>query len=73
MSEPTILHWERAIHKKHKSEDGVDVGNIISESGYYFTIMQGASREYNLQKFHIEGFDGSETYLDQMQILETIK
>ncbi len=64
MSEPVILHWERAIHKNVRSKDGADVGNIISESGDYFTIMQGASREYNVPKSCIEGFDGSEVYLN---------
>jgi hypothetical protein len=32
---------------------------VISESGDAFTIMQGASREYNIPKYAVEGFDGS--------------
>jgi hypothetical protein len=63
MSEPVILHWERVIHKNVRSKDRVDVGNIISESGDAFTIMQGTNREYNVPKSYVEGFDGSEVYL----------
>jgi hypothetical protein len=32
---------------------------VISESGDAFTVMQGASREYNIRKSAVEGFDGS--------------
>ncbi len=64
MSDPVIMHWERVMHKNVRSSDRIDVGNIISESGDKFTIMQGASREYNLPKSCVEGFDGSEVYLN---------
>ena len=64
MSEPAILHWERVIHKNVRSSDRVDVGNIISESGDKFTIMQGSSQEYNVPKSCVDGFDGSEVYLN---------
>jgi hypothetical protein len=63
MSEPAILHWERVIHKNVRSSDGIDIGNIISEAGDTFTVMQGASREYNIPKSVVEGFNGSEVYL----------
>ena len=63
MSEPAILHWERVIHKNVRSSDGADIGNIISEAGDTFTIMQGASREYNVPKSAVDGFDGSEVLL----------
>ena len=63
MSEPVIQHWERVIHKNVRSKDRVDIGNVISESGETFTVMQGASREYNIPKTTVEGFDGSELYL----------
>lgn len=64
MSEPVIYHWERVMHKNVRSRDGIDVGNIISEAGNNFTIMQGASREYNVPKSCVEGFDGSEVSLN---------
>ena len=63
MSEPVIQHWERVIHKNVRSKDRVDIGNIISESGETFTVMQGASREYNIPKSAVEAFDGSELYI----------
>jgi len=55
MSEPVILHWERVIHKNVRSKDRTDIGNVISESGETFTVMQGASREYNIPKSAVEG------------------
>jgi hypothetical protein len=63
MSEPVIQRWERVMHKNVRSKDRIDIGNVISESGETFTVMQGASREYNIPKSAVEGFDGSELYL----------
>jgi hypothetical protein len=63
MSEPVIQRWERVMHKNVRSKDQIDIGNVISESGETFTVMQGASREYNIPKTAVEGFDGSELYL----------
>jgi hypothetical protein len=63
MSEPVIQRWDRVIHKNVRSKDRIDIGNIISESGETFTVMQGAKREYNIPKSAVEAFDGSEVYL----------
>ena len=63
MAESVIQHWERVIHKNVRSKDRVDIGNVISESGDTFTVMQGASREYNIPKSAVEAFDGSELYI----------
>jgi hypothetical protein len=63
MPEPVIRRWERVIHKNVRSNDRIDIGNVISEAGDTFTVMQGASREYNIPKSVVEGFDGSELYL----------
>ncbi|HEX2014366.1 MAG TPA: hypothetical protein VLA68_03980 [Nitrososphaera sp.] len=63
MSEPAILHWERVIHKNVRSKDGYDIGNIISEAGDTFMVMQGASREYKMPKSAVDGFNGSEVLL----------
>ena len=60
MSKPVILHWECVIHKKVRSREGMDIGNIISEAGDAFIVMQGASREYKVAKSAVEGFKGSE-------------
>lgn len=56
---PVIQRWERVIHKNVRSKDRVDIGNVISESGETFTVMQGSSREYNIPKSAVEAFDGS--------------
>jgi hypothetical protein len=63
VSDPVIQRWERVMHKNVRSNDRIDIGNVISESGDTFTVMQGASREYNIPKSAVEGFDGSELYL----------
>lgn len=63
MSEPVIQRWVRVIHKNVRSKDRVDIGNVISESGDTFIVMQGASREYNIPKSAVEAFDGSELYI----------
>ena len=63
MSEQVIQRWERVIHKNVRSKDRVDIGNVISESGETFTVMQGVKTEYNIPKSAVEAFDGSELYL----------
>jgi hypothetical protein len=63
MSEPVIYRWDRVIHKNVRSKERIDIGNVISESGETFTVMQGAKGEYNIPKSAVEGFDGSELYL----------
>jgi RNase P/RNase MRP subunit p29 len=60
MSEPVILHWERVIQRNVRSREGMDIGNIISEAGDTFIVMQDASREYEVPKSDVEGFKGSE-------------
>jgi hypothetical protein len=60
MSEPVILHRERVIHKKVRSREGMDIGNIISEARDTFIVMQDAGREYKVPKSAVEGFNRSE-------------
>jgi hypothetical protein len=60
MSEPVILHSERVIHKKVRSREGMDIGNIISEAGDAFIVMRGASRGYEVAKSAVEGSKESE-------------
>lgn len=59
MSEAVIQHWERVILKNLRSKDRTDIGNVISESGKTFTIMQAANKEYNIPNSGVEGYDGS--------------
>jgi hypothetical protein len=58
------MNWAKVMHKNVRSSDGPDVGNIISESGDTFTVMQGEGREYNLPKSCVDGFNGSEVFLN---------
>lgn len=55
--------YNAGIHKNVRSKDQVDIGNVISESGDTFTVMQGVKKEYNISKSAVEAFDGSELYL----------
>jgi hypothetical protein len=59
-----VLDWDRIIHKNVRSKDMEDVGNVFSIAGDIITIMGGKVREYNIPKSHIEGFNGSEVFLD---------
>jgi hypothetical protein len=51
------------IHRNVRSKDWIDLGNVIPESGDTFTVMQGASSEYNIPKCVMQAFDGSELLL----------
>ena len=62
--EPVILNWDRIVHKNVRSKDMDDVGNVIAIAGDTITIFQGKNREYRVPKSHVEGFNGSEVFLD---------
>jgi hypothetical protein len=62
--DPVILNWDRIIHKNVRSKDMQDVGTIIAILGDSITILQGTKREYQVPKSHVEGFNGSEVFLD---------
>ena len=62
--EPVILNWDRIVHKNVRSKDMQDVGNVIAILGDEITILQGTKREYQVPKSHVEGFNGSEVFLD---------
>jgi hypothetical protein len=62
--DPVILNWDRIIHKNIRSKDMQDVGTIIAILGDMITILQGTKREYQVPKSRVEGFNGSEVFLD---------
>jgi hypothetical protein len=62
--DPVILNWDRIVHKNVRSKDMEDVGNVIAIGGDTITIFQGTRREYQVPKSHVEGFNGSEVFLD---------
>ena len=62
--EPVILNWDRIVHKNVRSKDMQDVGTVIAILGDVITILHGTNREYQIPKSHVEGFNGSEVFLD---------
>ncbi len=48
-----------------------DVGTIIAILGDAITILQGTKREYQVPKSHVEGFNGSEVFLDHIWHVNT--
>lgn len=64
MSEPAILNWDRIIHKNVRSKDFVDAGNVFAVAGDEITVMGSRSLEYNIPKSCVEGFNGSEVFLN---------
>jgi len=64
MSEPIVVNWDRIIHKNVRSKDYEEVGNVFAVLGDEVTIMGSRSREYKLPKSCIEGFNGSEVFLN---------
>ena len=65
MPEDSIaLDWDRIVHKNVRSKDMEDVGKVIAILGDAITILQGTKRAYQVPKSHVEGFNGSEVFLD---------
>ena len=62
MSE-AVSDWDRVVHKNVRSSDGADVGTVIQVAGDRVRIMLGTSRQYEVPKSKVEGFDGSEVHL----------
>lgn len=59
-----IVNWESIVHKNVRSSDGKDAGNVDAIMGDIVVITtQGDSREYNLPKTQVEGFNGAEVTL----------
>lgn len=64
MVEEAVINWDRVVYKNVRASDRSDVGTIIQVAANSIRIMQGASRQYEVPKSHVEGFDGSEVYRD---------
>jgi hypothetical protein len=64
MTEEPVLNWDRVVHKNVRGSDRSDVGTIIQIARDSIRIMHGPNRQYEVPKSHVEGFDGSEVYLD---------
>ena len=59
-----VADWEAIVHKKLRSSDGQDAGNVDAVYAYSIVIItEGAREEYKLPKSQVEGFDGAEVFL----------
>jgi hypothetical protein len=64
MSDP-VYDWDRIVMKGVRSKDNEDVGNVISVASNEITIAsEGARHEYLIPKSAVEGFNGSEVFLN---------
>jgi hypothetical protein len=64
MSEP-VLDWDRIVLKGVRSKDNEDVGNVISVASDEITVgSEGARHEYIIPKSAVDGFNGSEVFLN---------
>jgi hypothetical protein len=58
------LIGEAIVHKKLRSSDGQDAGNVDAVYAYSIVIItEGSREEYKLPKSQDEGFDGAEVFL----------
>jgi hypothetical protein len=64
MSKP-VLDWDRIVLKGVRTKDNQDAGNVISVDSDKITIgLEGARHEYIIPKSTVEGFNGSEVFLN---------
>jgi hypothetical protein len=59
-SEPSVLDWDRIIHKGVTMKDGAPLGNIAAEDQDFIVILGSRSKQYRIPKSSVEDFDGSE-------------
>ena len=64
MSEP-VLDWDRIVLKGVRTKDNQDAGNVISVASDKITIgLEDARHEYIIPKSAVDGFNGSEVFLN---------
>jgi hypothetical protein len=64
MSEP-VLDWDRIVLKGVRTKDNQDAGNVISVASDKIIVgSEGARHEYIIPKSAVEGFNGSEVFLN---------
>ncbi len=64
MGEDSILDWSRIVHKNVRSSDREEVGSVVSIAGDTLIILQGRNYEYQIPKSFVDGYNGSEVFLD---------
>jgi hypothetical protein len=61
MSEPTVLDWDRIVHKNVRSSDAGNVDAIDGDS--VVIITDGVRKEFKISKSQIDGYNGAEVFL----------
>jgi hypothetical protein len=64
MQRPTVLQWDKVIHKGARTKDGEPIGYIAAEDENSIIVLSSHFREYLIPKSHVNAFDGSQVYLD---------
>ncbi len=65
MSGSAVLNWDRAVHKNVRSSDGQDAGNINAiDEDLLVIITEGACKEYRIPKLQVDGYNGTEVFLN---------
>lgn len=61
---PSVIDWDRVVHKNVRSKEGEPIGNIVAHIGDSLHIETTGSRgQYMIPKEHVAGFDGAEVTL----------
>ena len=64
MQKPSVLQWDKVIHKGAITKDGVPVGYIAVEDKNSIIVLSSHFREYLVPKSRVRSFDGSNIHLD---------
>jgi hypothetical protein len=59
------IQWEEVIHKRLKTTDNVDIGDIDTVGNEFIVVSEGVARirHYYIPKLYINNYDGSSLYV----------
>jgi len=59
------IPWEEIIHKRVKTTDNVDIGDIEQVGNEFIVVREGVARirHYYIPKSYINNYDGSSVYV----------
>jgi hypothetical protein len=63
--ETLTIPWEEIIHKRVKTTDNVDIGDIELVGNQFIVVREGVARirHYYIPKSYINNYDGSSVYV----------
>jgi hypothetical protein len=64
MQKPSVLQWDKVIHKSAQTKDGKPIGYIAAEDEDSIIVLSSHFREYLIPKSRVSAFDGSHIHLD---------